>query len=77
MTEPGNDRTRERPNPGTTEPGNIESGKFGFGACLDIMENNHEHILEDHKGSSQYIMYLGILELTYSIVQRYLGRINW
>ncbi len=28
-TEPGNDRTRERPNPGMTEP-----GKFGLGACL-------------------------------------------
>jgi hypothetical protein len=45
MAEPGNDRAREEPNPGSSEP-----GKFGLGACLNYLTCNavfrsNKHVL--------------------------------
>jgi hypothetical protein len=31
-----------------------------------IVENTNEYVLESYQGSYQYVMYLGILELTYN-----------
>jgi len=33
-----------------------------------ILENTHEYVLESYQGSYQYVMYLGILELTYTAI---------
>jgi hypothetical protein len=30
------------------------------------LENTNEYVLESYQGSYQYVMYLGILELTYN-----------
>jgi hypothetical protein len=34
------------------------------------LENTNEYVLESYQGSYQYVMYLGILELTYTNKQK-------